>query len=258
MSSFKKVLDTFKGATQRSFDNHFRFEREALMGELCQHLRDIGVNAMLLEPNSPEAFRYPSYVLGHVKIEGRNIDSILAQYSSSGGGGSDGGSDETFAHYRYFYVVRANLDGFESKLNADFKSNWHDRCSQKRHSRWSDKTLIDGKVSDCRWEGGELAQLLNPDSELTQTLYSEGLDRLEIRPDRGRRCVRIEHWHWKAYGSGDIGPGDFKNEHVRGTYLSSVGRKQFPSREVFEAYEGIAYAIRRVVLTSPQISSSGM
>jgi hypothetical protein len=89
------------------------------------------------------------------------------------------------------------------------------------------------EISDCRWEGGEVAQLLNAYSDLTRTLYSEGLDRLEIRSDRSRRCVRIEHWHWKAYSNRDIGPGDLRNKYDNsvpgGTYISSVGRKQFPS-----------------------------
>jgi hypothetical protein len=244
MSSFKKVPGVLKEAAQRSFDNHFRFERELLMGELCQYFRVIDVNAILLEPENPEAFRYPPYILGHVKIEGRNVDAILVQFSSSG-------DDTSFAWYRYFYVVRANLDGLESKLKADFKSNWHDRCCQKRNFKRIDGTLIDREVSDCRWEGGELAQLLNADSDLTQTLYNEGLDRLEIRSDRGHRCVRIEHWHWKVYSSSDI-----DGRASDGTY--AIGRKQFPNREAFEAYEGIAYAIRRVILTSPPNSTLGM
>ena len=251
MSFFKKVIGELKEVTQQSLDNHFRFEREALMDEFCQHLRFIGINAMLLEPDSPEAFRYPPYILGHVKIESRNIDAILVQYSSSGGGDSEGGPDEAMAHYRYFYVVRANIDGLESKLKADFKSSWHDRCSQKRNFSWINTIPLDGNVSDCRWEGGELAQLLNTDSELSQTLYSQGLDRLEIRSDRSRRCVRIEHWHWKVYSGKDSGPGDLKNKYdhrvATGTYISSIGRKQFPTREAFEAYDRIAYAIKAIV-----------
>lgn len=96
------------------------------------------------------------------------------------------------------------------------------------------------EIPDCRWEGGELAQLLNADLDLTQILYDEGIDRLEIRADIGHRCVRIEHWHWKVYTSRDMGPSD----------VSSIGRKQFPTREAFEAYERIAFAIRSVILAS--------
>jgi hypothetical protein len=87
---FKRLLSGLKEASLRSFDDHFKFERELLMGELCRYLHEINVKATLLEPNNSEAFRYPPYVLGHVKIEGRNVDAILVQYSSSGGGDSDG------------------------------------------------------------------------------------------------------------------------------------------------------------------------
>jgi hypothetical protein len=261
--SFNKILVALKEASQRQFDNIFRLERETLMGELCQHLRTIGVNAVMLEPDNPEAYRYPPYVLGCSKIEGRNTDMLLVQTSASGGGDSEGGPDTTFAIYRYFYVVRANVDGLETTLKADFKSNWHDRCCKKRNFTWIDKKILtDKEVSDCRWEGGELAQLLNADTELTITLYSEGLDRLEIRPDRGRRCVRIEHWHWKAYSSRDVGSGDLKNVYDSrpsgGTYLTTTGRKQFPTRDSFEAHERIAYTIRRIALTNPLNSSAGM
>ena len=74
--SFKRVLSTLKEArvrsneeVLRSDDNRFRSERELLIGELCRHLQDISINVILLEPNSPEAFRNPYYVLGDVKIE---------------------------------------------------------------------------------------------------------------------------------------------------------------------------------------------
>jgi len=245
MRSLKRVLGTLKEARARSKeevlrsdDNRFRSERELLTGELCRHLQDVSINAILLEPKSPEAFRNPYYVLGDVKIEGRNIDAILVQWSA-------GDFEKSDSHYRYFYVVRASLDGLESKLKADFKSNWHDRCSQKPNFYQFDKTLMDKELSNSYWEGKELAQLLNNDPELTQKLYNEGLDCLTVRPDKGDQCVRIEHSHWTLYLSdGEV--------HIR---TGSVGRKQFPSRGTFEAYEEIAYAIRRVILTSSQKSS---
>lgn len=260
--SLKKIFAALKEASQRSFDNHFMLERLALMGELGQHLQTINVNAVMLEPTSPEAYRYPPYVLGCSKIEGRNTDMILVQYSSSGGS-SDGGADHSFGHYRYFYVVRVNVDGIAAQLKADFNPGWHDRCCQKRNFRWIDKdTPSDSDVSNCCWEGGELAQLLNADYDLTQTLYREGLDSLEVRPDKSRRCVRIEHWHWKVYSSRDRRLGDFNNEYDAtvpgGTYLTTIGRKQFPTRGAFEAYERIAYTIKRIALASPLNSSRGM
>jgi hypothetical protein len=240
MGFFKKVLGEFKDTTLFMMDKHFRAEREVLMGELSEHLHNLGLNVSLLELDSPEAFRFPPYVLGCIKIEGRNIDMLLVQIANG--------------PYQYYYVVRANVDSLESKLKANFKSNWHDRCSQKPNFKWADKTLLEGGASSYRWEGGELAQLLNADSNLVHLLYSEGLDSLEIRPDKGRRCVRILHVHnWRSISKKDMGPGDIITGHDedfeaydRSGDLFTVGRKQFPTRDAFEAYDRIAYAIRRI------------
>jgi hypothetical protein len=260
--SLKKFLAALKKTSQEMIDNHdyIRLEREDLMGELCHHLHAIGVDAVILNPSDPEAYRYPPYVLGCSKLTSRNTDMILIQCESSGGSsGDEDGPDETFAIYRYFYVVRANVDDLENSLKADFKSNWHDRCCKKRDFKLIDiNTLEDKEVYDYGWEGGELARRLNADTDLTKAMYSGGLDRLEVRPDKKRRCVRIEHWHYKPYGSKDVLAGDLKDVYeprLGDTYLTTAGRKQFPSREAFEAFERIAYSVRKIVLTSPLNSS---
>lgn len=262
MSFLRKMLGGAKNFTLLYMDDHFRFEREALMGELCGHLHVLGVNAELLEPDSPEAFRFPWYALGCVKIKDRNLDVILVQYSSSGGG-SDSGPDETHGMYFYFYVTRASVGGLESELKADFKPKWRDRCCLKRGFRWLDQSLIGEEIPACSWEGGKLAKLLNDDSSLTRMLFSEGLDSLEVRPDRSRRCVRILHMHWwRSSGGIDRGQGDYKDIYdgsvPGGTYLSTVGRKQFPTRGAFEVFDRIAFAVRSLAMNNSVNSRSGV
>jgi hypothetical protein len=87
MSFFKKVFGRLKEKTLSMMDNQNGQERELLMGELSEHLHKLGINASPLEPDSPEAFRSPLYVLGCIKIEGRNIDVLQVNVVDSGGGG---------------------------------------------------------------------------------------------------------------------------------------------------------------------------
>ena len=70
MSIFKKIKNAVTG--------------EELMRNLCEHLRQIGVNATLLESGSPEAIGprwkkgpfVSEYVFGNIKIEGQHIDLL--------------------------------------------------------------------------------------------------------------------------------------------------------------------------------------
>jgi len=234
--SLKRTLRRLKEDLSRS--EYFRntSERETLMGELCEHLRQTGIEATLLEPDSPEARVYPLF-LGWVKIESRNIDMILVNRTTS----SD--SSQCNIIYGYYYVLWLDAN---TKLKAFSRPNWPGRCCLKRGFKRIDKSQIDRQIPSDFWYGGELAGSLVADSDLTYLLYSEGLDGLEITPDRRRRCVTIQHIHyWKVGGYGDSLPGDFNTSNV-----SSVGRKQFPTREAFEAYDRIAYTIRRTAMAS--------
>ncbi len=262
MGFFRKISRQFKNtaihttdALAQSMDQLTRspfknLERETLLGGLCKHLQQIGIAAQLLEPNSSEALVFPGF-LGCVKIENRNLDMILVDWTWFCSGSED--SDSSDILYRYFYVVWLNVEGLEGKLKADFKSYWHNRCSLKRNFVRFEQTVPSQETSNSSWSGGELAHLLRGDPDLTYALYCEGLDALQIRPDKHHRCVLMQHVHyWTLNGNVDVGPDDFRNMYVReeGKHLSSRGRKQFPTREAFEAYDRIAYMIRRVAKAS--------
>ncbi len=72
----------------------------------------------------------------------------------------------------------------------------------------------------ARWEGTELANALNNDSELASMLYNEGLDSIHILPSKGQKCVKIIHNH-------------------------SGNENQFPSAGAFQAMDRIALKIKR-------------
>jgi hypothetical protein len=155
MSISKKIKDAVKEV--------------GLMNELCQHLQQIGINARLLESGSPDAVgpRWKkgifasSYVLGCVKVEGRNLDLVQVERQPS---------QMTPPPYGYNYVVRLIVEGLEGKL-------------------WAGTKPI-GPV-DFQWQGGYLAQLLNADSDLQDMLLRAGLNKLLISPDKRNQCVRI-------------------------------------------------------------------
>lgn len=184
--------------------------------ELCENLHGLGVKATLLELGSPEAFTWPPYILGCVKIEERNIDMIMIQLSQ----------DEDYIAFSYYYVVRANVNGLEKELKANYKSYLANDNSQKQNPDQLGHPVIDRNIPDFYWKGGELAELLNTDSDLTSTLQSEGLNSINIWPDRRRYRVMI------------------------------IGKKQFLTCEALEAYNRIAYSVRRFIISNSLTSTS--
>jgi hypothetical protein len=66
-------------------------------------------------------------------------------------------------------------------------------------------------------------------------LYREGLDDLEVGPDRGKGYVAMVHLHSVNLP---------RDPDDRGYH--TYGRKQFPTREAFDSYDRIAYTIRSI------------
>jgi len=117
--------------------------------------------------------------------------------------------------YRCNYIVQAKVDGLEDKLKAKAKPV----TVQKDPKSW--------EVVGITWEGGELAQILNSDSNLRDTLShmkDSVFSFLEISPDRILERVRIGPTG-AAYGS---------------------PKSAFPTVETFEAYDRIASHVRSI------------
>ena len=100
-----------------------------LLNELCNHLRGIGVKATLLPPGSPEAvgprwkmgILASGYVLGCVKIEGKNLDLVQVERNISSPPSGSQLSLQTPGRllYQYHYMVKGRVNGLESKLKAE-------------------------------------------------------------------------------------------------------------------------------------------
>jgi hypothetical protein len=228
MSRFKKTEDVAE-----------EVKEDELINELCEHLRQIGINATVVESGCPEAIGgLVAFVLGCVKVEGRNLDLVQVERTSVAASqpklqpGQPGYTEEKgqgSTRYDYHYVVRAKVAGLENKLEAEFKP------IEKR------KGLFGKEVVGFQWEGGDLAQRLNSDSDLKNMLLKEGIHRLWIKPEIKQQCVRIT----PLTGPETVTRFDFSHHPL------ILGRKAFPTREAFEAYDKIAQHIRSIASTRP-------
>ncbi len=141
-----------------------------LVRELCDHLRQLGLKATVLEPETAEAKILGG--LGNVIIEGRNIE--LVQVTKHTQTHSAGRGRTTVSHYYlYHYGVKANVDSsLENKLRTEAKP--------------IRKSFFNRTIVDYKWEGGELAQFLTADMELKNMLVEEGIDHLWTNTGKSR------------------------------------------------------------------------
>jgi len=155
-----------------------------LLNELCERLRDVGVNATVFHVSGSTIEAMEGMLIGSVfgcvKVEDRNIDLVQLERVERGGTGDSegGGPFQPLGVYYYHYVVQTNVEGLEGKLEAEVKP--------------VTKGFLSKEVVDFSWEGGELAQRLNADSELRNMLLREGLDKLpniEVKPHKKPKHV---------------------------------------------------------------------
>jgi len=132
-----------------------------LLNDLCDHLRGIGVKATLLPPNSPEGIGprklsifASGYVLGCVKVEGRNLDLIQVERNMSSPRSGSPTSLQTPGRlkYQYHYVVKGNIDGLENKLKAELAPSDTQKGDGKEaaRSQWRKP----GKISFSKFAPG--------------------------------------------------------------------------------------------------------
>jgi len=146
--------------------------------------------------------------VGSVRIVNRNIDLVELEWWYMAETG----------YTRCSYVVQAKVNGLEDRLKAKLKV--------------VRKGFLRGEVVDFKWKGRELAQVLNGDANLRDTLYRikhripfTGLSAyLEIKPDKKHQRVRIRPIPTEGWAP-----------------VSA-----FPTVETFEAFDRIAHHIRSI------------
>ncbi|MCJ7632992.1 PH domain-containing protein [Candidatus Bathyarchaeota archaeon] len=211
---------------------------DELMDALSQHLREIGVNATLMDRWDAQRIIAVAprvgYPLGYMRVKEKNFDFIQVSYSSPG-------SDES--RYRtvvfvYSYVVLLNAYNARKELEAYFGS------IERRKGFFTKEVEKLG----FQWEGGKLAEVLSKDAELNKKILDLKLERLEIRPgkvylpsigwpktDKTRMFVLVTPMPPLTMRA-------LKEGSLKG--VETVGRDDFPTREAFDVYDKIAWHIR--------------
>ena len=157
MSFFKRVLG----------------DESDLINEFCDHLKQIGLNASVLES---QRIGTPTFGgLGTVKIDGRNIEYVLVTRHDVTHSTQRGAHTSHF--YEYAYGLKASAAGLEDKLKANAKP--------------IRKSFFNRTIIDYTWEGGELTKLLNADTDLKRMLIEEGIDHLWTNSSKSLQYVWI-------------------------------------------------------------------
>lgn len=263
MGLFKKIREGFEERARQMHKGGMALAKvDELLNELCERLRQIGVNGTVHVTGSVEesmGVALTNYVLGHVKIEGRNIDLVQVERRSVGGPSlGDSGIDYVvFMVFYYHYVVRANVEGLEDRLKAEVKP--------------IKKGLLSREVVDFKWEGGELAQLLNTDFGLKNMMLKDGptqLPNIEVKPHKKplqvpgigkppqafleaqasfNQCVRITKR--PKIPSNSEAHKMFEVPQIP-VWERKVG-VELPTRETFEIYNRIAQHIHSIATARP-------
>jgi len=198
----------------REMDEKMKKVEEGYVDAWCKHLRLLGLDATkivcLKKMEQRIEFRGVERVLGSIRLTNRNIDSVeLTEFEYYEYDPSSWSATEL----RCNYLIHARVEGLESKLEARLKPITIRRGFLKR------------EIVDVRWEGRELANMLNNDANLRDTLNrmkNTAFVRLEIKPYTKHQCIRIRQ---------------------KGPRVPEIA---FPTVEAFEAYDRIAQHISNI------------
>ena len=249
MHIFRKIKDSARDMMKGTFDD------AGFMNSLSTHLRNIGITATLLEPESPDAIG-PMWkfgpigsgtVVGCIRMEGSDVDLLQVERMIRSEAQHDERTPTDYHHlFAYHYIVRTDFEGSEKTVKANIKP--------------ITKGFIRREVTDFRWEGGDLAQRLNADTDLRNRLLREGLNqlpRIDIQPDRTNHCIRITQlFEISVGGSGrfSVGIGGFNMGMGGRPHDLDVATVEtsFPSRETFDLYNVVARHVRSIVPSEQQ------
>lgn len=152
--------------------------------DLLKHYQNLGIDAVLLEKDSPETIGKETAI----RVGGRKFDLVIPKFgggslaTGKGGGFAPSVSKKvtkTHPTCRFHHVVKGMGSRSEGDLKAEVKEK---------------KTgFISKKLVDIKWEGGRLAGLLNSDASLKDDIMRTGTTSLKVEPDRKNDCVRIIH-----------------------------------------------------------------
>jgi hypothetical protein len=128
---------------------------EIIVEALCKHLKLLDLDATIVKFNEGLFVgKGTGNYTGAVKVANRNIDLVeLHKYEKDVGWGD---IPSFITMYGCTYVIWAKVEGIEDKVKARLKS--------------SRKHFSSNEIVDFWWDGNELAQALNSDTDLKDRL----------------------------------------------------------------------------------------
>ena len=151
--------------------------------DLLQHYQDGGLDAVLLEKDSPETIGKKRAF----KIGGRDFDLVILKLfrgAKKGGHSAEllaitKSKSKSYWVYRFHHIVR----GLGSRNGEDLKA--------KAKPKW--KGLRKKELLDVHWEGGKLASVLNGDADLKAMILKNKTAPLKVEADPKNDVLRIIH-----------------------------------------------------------------
>jgi hypothetical protein len=224
--------------------------------ELCQCLVQWGINASVLDKNSPDVLPVNKVFgiatdppIGTIKVEGKNFDLIELHHRVVGksSGMTIGGvitlkpnDNQGPQDLLQKYIVRA-----DSSLGKDLKVEL----------KAKEKGFMNKEIVGYEWKGGKLAQALNSDAELEKMLMSV-YDKADIKVDVNEKFnyLMISGENRRRGRSVGLNIGGINTSTLMGVAKNvadgkdvlKMWKESFPTLEELQVYDRIAYDIRNL------------
>ncbi len=158
---------------------------------LCDYYKSLGIAAMVLPKDSPEGLETGRLRqdMGYIAVRGRNFDLVTIRFSGAARGGSSSSTSaggvpisskqKQKLPVEYHHIVKTDPSAHEAAYKARLKS--------------VKKGLFKRQVVDLRWEGQQLASMLNADAEMNRRIlgFITPDDGFRVDADRKNRCIRV-------------------------------------------------------------------
>ena len=214
-------------------------EYKQTVGKLTSYLDSLGVHVGEIDPAGIMLRRKGDGGVITVFLKNSNIDGLLYWTWFDGGIGDVSGNKALHQGPHFMYALKCETGNKREELRANTKKI---------------KNGIFGRPVDFKWVGGQIADILNQDTELKEPLYDE----LNITHPKefdesswtGRYCKIGRKGDIKISSSRDdvqIETPETENyEYTEDLILGDL-ESTFPPPHVFKAYDKIAKHIREYV-----------
>jgi len=239
----------------RFFRKKHEVEDEAVIGEACRYLTQIGIEAAPIARDSSDDIGPPSsgaHSIGSLAIKGKNLDAIHLYTAVE----MTGGPESTSTRYYYIdYLVRADMKriGRRNCYNLEARTihKWRGSIFKPTQRELQDLEWCAGRPSLLTVifrvrHRSVLTDALNSDIALKGSLIQECKKPLVIRIEA--KWSREISWSSESIDIvADWGNSCFRIKLPKKALTKEALPAMLPSREFMETLDRIAYHIRSVI-----------